>query len=87
MAGRLDDAAAEAGRHPAELRRILNVSGTITDGATDGPLNGPLDQWVEELGELAFEQGFDTFMFWNEVPDQLDRFAQEVVPALRAAST
>ncbi|MEJ2601631.1 MAG: LLM class flavin-dependent oxidoreductase, partial [Anaerolineales bacterium] len=34
MAARLDDAAGEAGRDPSSLRRILNVNGTITDGAS-----------------------------------------------------
>ena len=28
--------------------------------------------------------GFDTFMFWGEGEDQLPRFAEEVVPAVRA---
>jgi hypothetical protein len=31
------------------------------------------------------ELGFDTFVFWpaDEPPDQLERFAQEIVPALK----
>lgn len=84
MAGRLDDAAAAAGRDPAEIRRIINVSGTITDGSSEGPLKGPVDQWVDELDELATEHRFDTFIFWGEDDAQLDRFAQEVVPEVRA---
>src|SRR5690606_38194654 len=64
MARRLEDEAAAAGREPAELRRILNVSGTITAGETGGPLRGPVDQWVDELGDLAVGYGFDTFVFW-----------------------
>jgi alkanesulfonate monooxygenase SsuD/methylene tetrahydromethanopterin reductase-like flavin-dependent oxidoreductase (luciferase family) len=84
MTRRLEDAAAAAGRDPAQLRRILNVSGRVTDGATGGPLHGPVDQWVDELGELALGYRFDTFLFWNEEDGQLDRFAEEVVPAVRS---
>jgi len=84
MTGRLDRAAEEAGRDPAELRRVLNVMGTITDGTSEGSLNGPVDLWVEELGELATTHRFDTFIFGNDEPEQLERFALEVVPALRA---
>ena len=81
---RLDEAAVEAGRDPADLRRVLNVNGQITEGDRGGLLRGPVDQWVDELTDLAVGQGFDTFMFWAEQPGQLARFAEEVVPAVRA---
>jgi alkanesulfonate monooxygenase SsuD/methylene tetrahydromethanopterin reductase-like flavin-dependent oxidoreductase (luciferase family) len=81
---RLDEAATDAGRDPAEVRRVLNVNGEITDGARSGLLRGPVDQWVDELTDLAVGYGFDTFVFWAELPDQLPRFAEEVVPAVRA---
>ncbi len=84
MTKRLDEAAAEAGRDPASLRRILNVNGVITDGETNGMLQGPVKQWTEELTNLATTCGFDTFIFWGEGDGQLQRFAQEVVPAVRA---
>ena len=81
---RLDDAAADAGRDPVEIRRVLNVNGTITGGASAGLLDGPVDQWVDELTDLAVGYGFDTFVFWSDGPGQLPRFAEEVVPAVRA---
>ena len=84
MTQRLDDAAAEAGRDPTSIRRILNVSGVITDGASNGILQGPVHQWVEELTNLASIYHFDTFIFWGEGDGQLQRFAEEVVPAVRA---
>jgi alkanesulfonate monooxygenase SsuD/methylene tetrahydromethanopterin reductase-like flavin-dependent oxidoreductase (luciferase family) len=84
MTARLDDAAARAGRDPAAIRRILNVGGTITDGATAGAFRGPVDQWVDELTDLARRHGFDTFILWAEGADQLPRFAEQVVPAVRA---
>jgi alkanesulfonate monooxygenase SsuD/methylene tetrahydromethanopterin reductase-like flavin-dependent oxidoreductase (luciferase family) len=84
MTARLDDAAAEAGRDPARIRRILNVGGEITDGASNGVLRGPVDQWVDELTDLAVTYGFDTFILWAEGEGQLSRFAQHVAPAVRA---
>jgi alkanesulfonate monooxygenase SsuD/methylene tetrahydromethanopterin reductase-like flavin-dependent oxidoreductase (luciferase family) len=81
---RLDDAAVQAGRDPAEIRRVVNVNGQITGGARFGLLRGPVDQWVDELTDLAVGYGFDTFMFWGEGEDQLPRFAEEVAPAVRS---
>jgi alkanesulfonate monooxygenase SsuD/methylene tetrahydromethanopterin reductase-like flavin-dependent oxidoreductase (luciferase family) len=83
MARRLDEAAVQAGRDPASIRRILNVNGVITDGASNGILHGPPGQWVEELTGLATRYGFDTFIFWGEGEGQLQRFAEQVVPAVR----
>jgi alkanesulfonate monooxygenase SsuD/methylene tetrahydromethanopterin reductase-like flavin-dependent oxidoreductase (luciferase family) len=81
---RLDEAAAGAGRDPAEIRRVLNINGQITDGTRISLLRGPVDQWVDELTDLAVGYGFDTFMFWGDGDDQLALFAEEVVPAVRA---
>ena len=86
MTRRLDDAAAMAGRDPADLRRILNVGGVITDGASEAPFRGPVDQWIEEVADLATTYRFDTFVLWAEGDQQLERFAEEVVPAARAAA-
>lgn len=83
MTVRLDEAATEAGRDPGEIRRTLNINGTITDGASEGVLRGPVSQWVDELTDLAIGYGFDTFVLWADGDNQLPRFAEEVVPALR----
>jgi len=69
MRERLDERAAAHGRDPGEIRRILNVNG---------------QPGADELTALAVEQGFDTFILWAEGRDQLARFAEEVVPAVRA---
>jgi alkanesulfonate monooxygenase SsuD/methylene tetrahydromethanopterin reductase-like flavin-dependent oxidoreductase (luciferase family) len=84
---RIDDAAAAAGRDPAEIRRVYNIGGTIADGPVTGLLDGPPEHWVETLGGFASELGFDTFVFWpaGDPVAQAERFAQEVVPGLRAA--
>lgn len=84
MSARLDDAARAAGRDPAQIRRVLNVHGLITDGASEGVLRGPVAQWVDELSDLALGAGFDTFVLWAEGERQLERFAEEVAPAVRA---
>ena len=84
MTARLDEGAAEAGRDPREVRRVLNVNGTVTDGHSDGMFRGPVAQWADELTALAVGPGFDTFVFWSDGPGQLERFAEEIVPAARA---
>ena len=85
MTDRLDEAAAAAGRDPAAIRRVLNVGGAITDGRSEGPFRGPAAQWVDQLTDLVVRTGFDTFVLWADGPDQLARFAEEVVPATRAS--
>jgi alkanesulfonate monooxygenase SsuD/methylene tetrahydromethanopterin reductase-like flavin-dependent oxidoreductase (luciferase family) len=81
----IDEAARSAGRDPDSVRRIANVNGTITDGSSNGFLNGPASQWVDDLRRLQIEFRFDSFIFWGDGdPDeQLRRFAEDVVPALR----
>jgi alkanesulfonate monooxygenase SsuD/methylene tetrahydromethanopterin reductase-like flavin-dependent oxidoreductase (luciferase family) len=83
---RIDDAAAAAGRDPAAIRRLYNISGRIGPGG-GGFLDGPAGQWVEQLLPLVTEIGMDTFVLWAaESPaSQLERFAAEVAPALREA--
>ena len=85
LAARIDEAAAAAGRDASEIRRLYNVGGVIADGPTRGLLQGPPDHWIETLTRFASELGFDTFIFWpGEDPlAQAERFATEVVPALR----
>lgn len=72
----LDRAARRAGRQPAEIRRMLNVSGKITDGPSRGFLHGPADQWVDQLAGLAIDHGFDTFILWPDDSDPLDQTAR-----------
>ena len=84
---RVDDGAAEAGRAPGDVRRVFNVNGSITDGRSEGFLNGPVAQWADELSSLVVDHRAQIIVFWaasDEEPDQLRRFAQEVVPATRA---
>jgi alkanesulfonate monooxygenase SsuD/methylene tetrahydromethanopterin reductase-like flavin-dependent oxidoreductase (luciferase family) len=85
---RIDEAATEAGRDPAAIRRLLNVSGEITDGARgERPLDGPPEHWAEALAGFT-RDGFDAFVLWPspEGREQVERFAAEVVPRVREAS-
>jgi alkanesulfonate monooxygenase SsuD/methylene tetrahydromethanopterin reductase-like flavin-dependent oxidoreductase (luciferase family) len=87
MQRRVDEGAEEAGRQPADVRRMYNISGAITDGDARGLLRGPASQWIEELTGFVLELGLDTFLFWprEEHARQLERFAGEVVPGVREA--
>jgi alkanesulfonate monooxygenase SsuD/methylene tetrahydromethanopterin reductase-like flavin-dependent oxidoreductase (luciferase family) len=82
----IDEAAEEAGRDPAAIRRVANVNGLITDGAADGFLHGPPDQWVDELTGMVLDHGVDTFILWPErdLVGQTARFS-EVATATREA--
>ena len=66
----IDEAALEAGREPAEIRRLLHVTAEHT---------------VPELLALALEDGVSTFVVRADDIATLDRFAREVMPALREA--
>jgi alkanesulfonate monooxygenase SsuD/methylene tetrahydromethanopterin reductase-like flavin-dependent oxidoreductase (luciferase family) len=68
----VDGAAEAAGRDPAEVRRAYNF------GAPEG-------QWVETPTEWARDAGIDTFVLGAEDAAQVERFASEVVPAVREA--
>lgn len=74
----IDESAAAAGRDPTAIRRLLNVNGAITDEESNGMFNGPADRWVDDLGSLVLEHGFDTFIFWPDQDplEQTDRFAE-----------
>jgi alkanesulfonate monooxygenase SsuD/methylene tetrahydromethanopterin reductase-like flavin-dependent oxidoreductase (luciferase family) len=84
----IEEAAERAGRDPRSIRRIGNVSGVIKDGPVTAWLQGPAEHWIEELGALHAEHGFDAFLLWSEsdMTEQIGRLAAEVAPALRSAS-
>jgi alkanesulfonate monooxygenase SsuD/methylene tetrahydromethanopterin reductase-like flavin-dependent oxidoreductase (luciferase family) len=84
----IDAAARKAGRDPARIRRVANLNGVIADGAAEDWLRGPAEHWVEELVKLARDLRFDGFVAWFDDPDplgQTERYAAEVVPAVREA--
>jgi alkanesulfonate monooxygenase SsuD/methylene tetrahydromethanopterin reductase-like flavin-dependent oxidoreductase (luciferase family) len=69
----IDEAAGEAGRAPAEIRRLLNVA----------PAPESTAEAVELLTRLAVENGIGTFILVTDDRAAIERFAAEVAPAVR----
>jgi alkanesulfonate monooxygenase SsuD/methylene tetrahydromethanopterin reductase-like flavin-dependent oxidoreductase (luciferase family) len=84
---RIDDSAQAAGRDPAAIRRIANLSGEIVDRAATEWLHGPPRHWIEELTRLVSDYGFDGFILSAVEGSvrQIERFGTEVAPAVRSA--
>ena len=80
----IDEAAQEAGRDPAAIRRLVNVNGSFS-ATPAGFLQGPVQRWVEDLAGLALDHGSSTFILGSDDADDLARFAEEVAPAVRQA--
>ncbi|SDH11772.1 LLM class flavin-dependent oxidoreductase [Nonomuraea jiangxiensis] len=78
----IDAAAAEAGRPPAAVRRLANISGRFGQGG-DQLLSGPPEQWAEQLAALTLEYGVSGYILMNDDPAVLELFGQEVAPATR----
>ncbi|RPJ00833.1 MAG: LLM class flavin-dependent oxidoreductase [Chloroflexi bacterium] len=95
MNDRLDLGAAEAGRPAEAIRRGYNLMGIIDVGQFGGSipahepgvLYGSVQEWVTLLIRYHNEYRLDTFIFWPvaDAPlTQLQAFAQDVIPAVRA---
>ncbi|GAB3164045.1 hypothetical protein GCM10027059_19410 [Myceligenerans halotolerans] len=80
----IDEAAVEAGRDPAEIRRLLNLGGTIRTTSA-GFLQGPMGQWVEELTRLALEDGIGTFILTGDDSRLIETWGGDIAPAVREA--
>ena len=78
----IDEAAVAAGREPASVRRLLNISGEFTRSGS-GLLTGPVSQWVEELAGLVVDCGISGFILMGDDPLAIERFGEEVAPAVR----
>jgi alkanesulfonate monooxygenase SsuD/methylene tetrahydromethanopterin reductase-like flavin-dependent oxidoreductase (luciferase family)/FAD/FMN-containing dehydrogenase len=64
----IDEAAEAAGRDPREITRLLNVTA---------------DESADDLARLALEDGISTFIVMGDDPRGLQRFAEEIAPAVR----
>lgn len=78
----IDEAAQEAGREPAAVRRMLNVAGQFGT-AGDRLLSGPPGVWAEQLAALTLEYGFSTYIVMADDPATIATFGAEVAPATR----
>lgn len=78
----IDEGAAEAGRDPAAVRRMLNIGGRFSP--TGGSfLVGPPQQWAEELAELTMTYGITGFILTADDAYTIETFAADVAPATR----
>jgi alkanesulfonate monooxygenase SsuD/methylene tetrahydromethanopterin reductase-like flavin-dependent oxidoreductase (luciferase family) len=71
----IDAAAAQAGRDPHAIRRLLNI------GAVDTPAR----ETAAGLVKLALEDGIATFIVSVDDPNAMANFASEVAPRVREA--
>ncbi len=93
----IDEAAASAGRNPAEIDTIYNVSGRISPDplpqTRDGEgrwIGGGVTQWIEELTFAVLECDAAAIIYLlppgQRISDTtLDLWAREIVPAVRQA--
>ncbi len=80
----IDAAADVAGRDPREIRRLLNISG-VFQAEAGGLLQGPPEQWARDLRPFVTDLGFSTLILMSDDAAEIERFATEVMPALRDA--
>lgn len=81
MNRRIDEAAAEAGRDPRDVRRLYNLLGEF--GSREGWPRGAVADWPEQLAELTLDQGMSTYILSVSSEEDLRAFADQVVPAVR----
>ncbi len=80
----IDETAVGAGRDPREIRRMLNIGGSL-QRQPGGLLQGPPEQWIAELTELALTGGIGTFLVMGDDPATLEAIADQIAPAVREA--
>jgi alkanesulfonate monooxygenase SsuD/methylene tetrahydromethanopterin reductase-like flavin-dependent oxidoreductase (luciferase family) len=85
MNAAIDRAAEEAGRVPADVRRLFNVNGSFGSGA--GFLEGSPRDWAEQLSELTLTTGMSAYILSASSDDDVRRFAEQVAPAVRELVT
>jgi alkanesulfonate monooxygenase SsuD/methylene tetrahydromethanopterin reductase-like flavin-dependent oxidoreductase (luciferase family) len=93
----IDEAAASAGRNPADVATIYNVTGRLTRDPLPRPrdgegrwIGGGVAQWVAELTSAVLEHGAAAFIYLLRPGDIVDdttlnRWARDVAPAVREA--
>ncbi|MGW3353080.1 LLM class flavin-dependent oxidoreductase [Nonomuraea rubra] len=78
----IDAAATEAGREPADVRRLLNIAGRF--GAPgERFLSGPPEQWAEQLAVLTLEYGFSGYILMADDAAAIRTFGEQVAPGVR----
>ena len=83
MNQQIDEGALEAGRQPAQVRRLLNISGQFSS-AGHQLLHGPPQQWAEQLAEITLQYGISGYLLAADDAATIERFGKQVAPATRA---
>jgi alkanesulfonate monooxygenase SsuD/methylene tetrahydromethanopterin reductase-like flavin-dependent oxidoreductase (luciferase family) len=78
----IDKTARDAGREPAAVRRLYNVSGSFGRARGRG-VSGTAEDWAEQLAALTLDQGMSTFILGTDAVDDVRRFGEEVAPRVR----
>lgn len=78
----IDEGAAEAGRDPSAIRRLLNINGQFAQTGRSF-LVGPPSQWAEDLASLTLEHGISGFIVTADDAYTIETLAHEVAPATR----
>lgn len=82
---RLLTAAEEAGRDPGEIILAYNVGVQIQEGrvADERSVAGGVAEVTDRLGDLIQRLGLGALSLWIRGEEQRQRFAEEILPALR----
>lgn len=78
----IDEGAAQAGRNPSAVRRLLNIDGQFTNSGR-GLFDGPPQQWAEDLAHITLEDGISGYILSADDETAIEIFAREVAPAVR----
>ncbi|WP_245674587.1 LLM class flavin-dependent oxidoreductase [Herbidospora cretacea] len=88
----IDEAASAAGRDPADVVTVYNTTGRITSSPLKATrdderkwLGGSAGQWIEELTGAVLDHGAAGFTYFPADDTMRKLWAQEIVPAVRAA--
>ncbi|NJP95630.1 LLM class flavin-dependent oxidoreductase [Nonomuraea sp. FMUSA5-5] len=79
----IDAAATEAGRAPAAIRRLLNITGRFGAAPSDRLLSGPPEQWAEQLAVLTLEYGMSGYVLMADDAGTIRTFGEQVAPRVR----
>jgi alkanesulfonate monooxygenase SsuD/methylene tetrahydromethanopterin reductase-like flavin-dependent oxidoreductase (luciferase family) len=80
----IDEAAVSNGRDPRDIRRLLNVGGSLSP-SNQGFLQGPPREWVEDLMPVVRENGVSILILASDDARTIEVWGREVAPALREA--
>jgi alkanesulfonate monooxygenase SsuD/methylene tetrahydromethanopterin reductase-like flavin-dependent oxidoreductase (luciferase family) len=94
---RIDAGARTAGREPTDIRRAIQLVGSVTETPltqarpTSGPGNQPIrttpEIWARIIREFVGDERFDTINFIpeQETAEQIQQFGETVIPLVRDA--